>query len=260
MNVSDVIDGIFKLLKANFATIAVIVGCLVIPFQILAAFLQRNNLGGQSILHAINDPSTTTRSQSSSYTGALITFGVNILVLPLVGGAVAKVVAVSYTGGSLGPWDALRAAFRRFGSLYAAWFTWHPVELIGLALCVFPGLIIMTLFLMVAPVIVIEDLSFWQGIKRSQTLASRRLWPTMGVMLLAGLIASVIGQVLSFAPDSIAFLIGLHWGWLLLGLASALTALIVTPIAAITATLLYFDARIRTEGFDLEVIAAGLAR
>jgi hypothetical protein len=61
-------------------------------------------------------------------------------------------------------------------------------------------------------------------------------------------------------PTVLALLVGLHWGWLLLALGSSMTALIVTPVAGLTATLLYFDARIRTEGLDLEVIAAGLAR
>ena len=59
-------------------------------------------------------------------------------------------------------------------------------------------------------------------------------------------------------PISFQRAVGLRWGWLFLAVGGALNALIVTPIAAITATLLYFDARIRTEGFDLEVIAAGL--
>jgi hypothetical protein len=44
----------------------------------------------------------------------------------------------------------------------------------------------------------------------------------------------------------------------LLALGGGLVALIVTPVAGLTATLLYFDTRIRTEGLDLQLIAAGL--
>jgi hypothetical protein len=79
-------------------------------------------------------------------------------------------------------------------------------------------------------------------------------------MVVAGLIAYVVSLVLAGVPDVLALYIGLHWGWLLLALGGGLTAMIVTPVAAITATLVYFDGRIRTEGFDLQVIAAGLAR
>jgi hypothetical protein len=259
MSVADILDGVFKLLKANFATIAVIVGCLIVPLQILAAFLERGLFGGQSIIHAFNDPSSVSTNHTSlEATG--IRLGVSVLIIPFVGAAIAKVVAASYLGQQLGPGEALKATFRRAHSLFAAWITWHPVEIIGFALCIFPGIAWMTMFVMVAPVIVIEDLSFGAGLRRSWHLASKRFWPTMGVALLAGLLGSIVGNVLSTAPDIAAFVIGLHWGWLLLALGSTLSSFVVTPIAAITATLLYFDARIRTEGFDLQILAAGLAR
>ena len=53
--------------------------------------------------------------------------------------------------------------------------------------------------------------------------------------------------------------IGLRWGWILLAIGSVLTALVTTPIVAIIATLLYFDARIRNEGFDLQIMATHLS-
>ena len=39
-----------------------------------------------------------------------------------------------------------------------------------------------------------------------------------------------------------------------------LPALVTMPLVAIVATLVYFDLRIRNEGFDLQMIAAELAR
>ena len=259
MSVSDILDGVFKLLKANFRTIAVIVGCLVIPGQILVAFLQRNALGGNSIIDAIRDPSTSHSSGLGNLASSGLSLAISVVLLPFVGAAIAKVVAASYVGTQIGPGEALRATGRRAGSLFAAWLTWHPIEFIGFVFCIFPGIAWMTMFVMVAPVIVIEDLSFGKGLKRSWNLASRRYWGTMGVALLAGLVATIMANVLSGVPDTLAFVIGLHWGWILLAVGGALSALIVTPIAAITATLLYFDARIRTEGFDLQIIAAGLS-
>jgi len=262
MSTGDVLDGIFKLLRANFRTIAIIVGVLVLPFQVVVAFSERNLLGGQSIIHAINDPSAVTSAQRGNLTTtviAVVAAAVNVLLLPFVGGAIAKVVAASYVGQQLGPGEALRAMARRAPALFVAWWLWHPIEVLAYVCCILPGLAWMTMFIMVAPAIVTEQLGPWQGLRRSWRLARRRFWGTMGVALLAGLIAWIMGQVLNGVPSVIGLAIGLHWGWLFLALGGALTALVVTPIAAITATLLYFDARIRTEGFDLEVIAAGLA-
>jgi integral membrane sensor domain MASE1 len=72
--------------------------------------------------------------------------------------------------------------------------------------------------------------------------------------------AYFLGAILGAVPNITAYVIGLHWGWLLLAVGSSMAALIVTPVAGLTATLLYFDARIRSEGLDLQLIAAGLGR
>jgi hypothetical protein len=262
MTAGDVLDGICKLLKANFRTIAIIVAVLVIPFHVLLAFLARNTLGGQSIVNAIRDPSVVSTANNST-SSQLLRYGtelVDVLLLPFIGGAIATVVGASYLGRSLTPGDALRATRRRAWSLLAAWWPVHLLEAVGLVFCVLPGLCVMALNVMIAPAIVIEDLTFWKGIQRSWNLVSRRFWHVLGIMLLATVIAYVVGFILGIVPEAAGYLVGLHWGWLLLALGESLTALIVTPIAAITATLLYYDARIRTEGFDLQVIAAGLAR
>ncbi|GAC1601587.1 MAG: hypothetical protein NVS3B21_29280 [Acidimicrobiales bacterium] len=262
MSLGDILDGIFKLLRGNFRTIALIVGTLVLPVQLVAAFAQRNLLGGQSILRIINDPSTATTVQRGNLATTVVAVAaslVNVLLLPFVGGAIATVVTASYGGGSIGAGVALKAMGRRAPALFAAWWIWHPFEVVGFALGVFPGVALMTMFVMVAPVIVTEGLGPWQGLRRSWRLAARTFWSTMAAAVLSGCIAYVMGQVLSGVPSFVGLTIGLRWGWLLLALGGALTALVITPIAAITATLLYYDARIRTEGFDLEVIASGLA-
>ena len=57
-----------------------------------------------------------------------------------------------------------------------------------------------------------------------------------------------------------ALAIGFHWGWIIVSASSIVAALITQPFVAIVATLIYFDLRIRKEGFDLQMIAAALAR
>ena len=265
MSLSDILDGAFKLFKANFRTILTIVAILAVPFQIVGAVLERNLLGGKGFFTLLNDPSAaaTARSTGGGARVQIATYGVtliNLILLPFIAGAIAKVVAASYIGQQLSAGEALRAVRRRFWALLGAWWSWHPFEWIGFVLCIFPGLALMTMFVMVAPAIVTEELGPIRGLKRSWNLAARRFWPTMGIALLGGLMASLLGQIVGGIPTVVAFVIGLKWGWILLAAGSSLTSLLVTPLVSIIATLLYFDARIRTEGFDLQVIAAGLAR
>ena len=104
----------------------------------------------------------------------------------------------------------------------------------------------------------IEELGPIAGMRRSWRLVRGRFWPTLGIALLAGIMASFLGQVLSVVPTTVALLVGLRWGFLLLAAGGILVSLVAQPIVTIVATLLYFDARIRSEAFDLQMMAADL--
>jgi hypothetical protein len=289
--VGDILDGAFKLLKANARTLFTIVAVFVVPLQLLAAFAQRNVLGGSGLLDVLNDPSVAEAGAEQPVGDQLVTYVaalVNLLVLPFLAGAISQVVGTSYLGEELGPGPALRRTGRRAWALFASWVVVHVLELatlvvlpvVGIVLAVLvdgplralfivfsvvavaagiaAALAVMALSVAVAPAVVVEELGPIQGVRRSWSLMRRRFWPVLGVALLAGLISNVLGQVLGVVPTFAGLIVGLEWGWILIAVGGILTALVTTPIVAIVATLQYFDARIRFEGFDLQVIAAEL--
>ena len=289
MTVGDILDGAFKLMKANARTLFTIVAVFVVPLQLLAAFAQRDLLGGQGFFDAMNDPSLVEADTqaNSDLVLSIVTSLLNILVLPFLAGAVSQVVGASYLGETLPAGEALRRTFRRTWALFASWIIVHVLEAAGivgaLLLAVLVGattgnggvaillgvvgvlaglplaLAVMALSVAVSPAIVVEHLGPIAGIRRSWSLMRRRLLAVLGVALLAGLLASVLGQVLGFVPSILGLIVGLQWGWLLVALGAILTAVVTQPIVAIVATLQYFDARIRFEGFDLQVIATELS-
>jgi hypothetical protein len=118
----------------------------------------------------------------------------------------------------------------------------------------------MTMFVTVAPAIMVEQLGPLAGMGRSWRLTKSRFWPVMGIALLTGVLASLLGSILGTPFSLIALGIGYHWGWILLSLSGIVTALVTYPFVAIVSTLIYFDLRIRKEGFDLQMIASALAR
>src|SRR3954454_6503137 len=261
MTLSDILDGAFKLLKANWRTVLLITAAFVVPLHLIAAFVQRNLYGGGSLFDAGHNPALqSTSGDNARFLVAGVVALVSLLVTPFVAGAVSKVVAASYLGGEESVGSALRATGRRAGALFVAWFLVHVLEAIGFALCIFPGLVVMATFVAVAPAIVSEPLGPVRGMRRSARLLWPRLFPTMGIALVAGLLASVVGDALGTVPTIAAFAVGLKYGWPLLAAGSILSALVTTPFVAIVATLVYFDGRIRQEGFDLELMADDLAR
>jgi hypothetical protein len=290
MTLPDILDGAFKLLRANARTVLTITAVFVVPIQVLSAFLQRDLFGGQSITDFVSDPSTSDAADTGTDAAAtLVAIAATVLVLPFVAGAVSRVVAASYLGETVESGEALRAAGRRWWSLVASWVLvhlfeglvwivavlvavalavagaegWAPVlVLVVLALAGIPWLVVaMAWCVAVAPAIVVEDLGPVAGMRRSFRLLRPRTWSTVAVALVGGFLASILGQVLGVVPQSIGLAIGGdRGGWILLAVGGVLTSIVTTPLVAIISTLVYFDGRIRHEGFDLEVMAAEMAR
>lgn len=264
MTFSDVLDGAFRLLKANLATIVLVTAVFFVPLELLSAFLSRDLLGGESFLRIFQDPSLAEQDFEGGLSGFQIggMVGTSLLVLlvtPFVGGAITQVVAASYLGQQLSVGEALRTTGRRFWALLGAAIFVHLIELVGFVLCLLPALVAMTFLICTTPAVVIESLGPFKSMRRSLRLVRPRFWAVLGIAVVSGLLAYVLRSVLGTPFTFAAQLVGLRWGFLLLALGTILPLLLASPFVSIVATLVYFDARIRHEGFDLQMIARGLA-
>ncbi len=286
MTVGDILDGVFKLFKANARSMVTIVAIFTVPIQLIAAWTQRDVLSGAGFLDAFGDPSVfdaETAQPFGDIGSSLLVSLAGLLVLPFMAGAISQVVAASYLGETLAAGPALRRTLGRFWALLGSWFITHlpllaaavvmlVLLLVGAGIGTFVvvasiGFLVVTplvlavsaLSVVVAPAIVVEELGPIAGVRRSWSLVWRRFWPVVGISLLAGLITGLVASALSFVPSFVALFFGLEYGWIVLAVGAIVASLVSEPIVAIAATLIYFDLRIRTEGFDLQVIATGLA-
>jgi hypothetical protein len=288
MTVSDILDGAFKLMKANVRTIAVIVAVFVVPLYLLAGWFGRDAYS-VSFLDAFNDPAAFEAGQAptdTEFIGQVVVGLVNLLVLPFIAGAISLVVAASYLGEDLAPGVALRRTAKRFWSLLFSWIGVHLLQISGFVvlgilaavaavlvsgivagLLVFAAIVVgiavliaaMGYFVLVAPAVVVEELGPGRGMRRSWQLVRGRFWPVFGTSILAGLISAFIASALTVVPLGVAQVAPEAIRWVIVSVFQIVSSIITQPIVAIVATLLYFDARIRKEGFDLQVIASELS-
>lgn len=263
MTFGDVLDGAFRLLKANLATIVLISAAFFVPLELLSAFFSRDVLGGHSILDFFNDPSLLDQEASAgtstlSLVGTYVTYLLGLVFTPLVGGAVTKVVAASYLGETLPPGEAFGAIGRRLWALLGAAICVHLLELVGLVACLVGALVPMTFYVCTTPALIVEGLGPIKAMGRSAALVRPRFWPVLGIVVVSTVLSLALTYVLRTPFTVAAGLIGLHWGFILIALGSILPVLVVSPFVAIVATLVYFDGRIRQEGFDLQMIARDL--
>jgi hypothetical protein len=117
--------------------------------------------------------------------------------------------------------------------------------------------------LVLAPVaIVLENKGVVAAVKRSFALSRNRFWRILGTVLLAGVVVGVVsaaisvpfdiaGQVIS-AGSSSATIAGIAVSTI----GQAIGRVITAPFVAGVVTLLYTDARIRSEAFDFTLLSA----
>lgn len=291
MTVGDVLDGAFKLLRATFATVALIVLVAFVPFEAISQTLLGPILGvsdPQALPFLTEqgapapDAAIDTELLARLVVAGAVTGLVSWLVTILVSGAVTWAVARHEEGHDVDWRQAYGAAWRRYGSLLGAsvlllvlgivgfiavvalaaavgWVVHVAVGVIvGLAGAVLLALVVLPVSYVNVPVIVLERRRAVAGLRRSWGLLRPRLGAVFGIVLLAfiivAIVAGVVGGLLALLAGGLA-MIAEPLGWITSGAANVLVQLIVLPLVANVALLVYLDARIRHEGLDIELAA-----
>ncbi len=104
---------------------------------------------------------------------------------------------------------------------------------LGLLLLVVPGLVLMTWWALIAPVVVLEQLPAGAAFSRSRQLVRGHGWSVFGIVVVvtvvSGVASVILGAVFSFLPGFLSTWIG-----------GAIASAIVTPWLAIALTVAYF--------------------
>jgi hypothetical protein len=106
----------------------------------------------------------------------------------------------------------------------------------GLILLIVPGLYLLTIWAVIAPVIVLERLPPFGAFGRSRELVSGHGWTVFAIVVIAGLLTGIAGQLLqaafSFLPRFLEILVG-----------ATIAQAVVAPFSAIALAVAYFRLR-----------------
>ena len=132
--------------------------------------------------------------------------------------------------------DLLRQARPYIGRLLGVGILAGLGIAVGLVLFILPGLYLLTIWAVIAPVIVLEGSGAMDSFGRSRALVSGRFWPVFGVVIVASVISGVaqnlVAAVLSFLPTFLRYWLG-----------GAVAAAVAVPFLALAVTLTYFALR-----------------
>ena len=132
---------------------------------------------------------------------------------------------------------------------------------LGFLLFVIPGLIILVRTAVAIPAAVLENQSGWAAIKRADLLTERHRGHIFLVFVLFAILDWAATFIFSLPFGMAGYLLhGPTPGWLseLGDLAGFLRNVLVGPLLTIALTLVYYDLRVRKEGFDLQLMVAAL--
>jgi hypothetical protein len=236
----EVLDVSFGLYRSNFFTLIVVsLACQSIP-QILSIYLQAS---GGILAHPLL---------------WLVQVFTGMTLSALAVAATTAIVAGAYLDQVVSPGVALRQAGSLLGRVVVISILSSLAIGLGFLLLIIPGFIAAAGLALSSCVLVVERLpSASAAMKRSWDLTRGFRGKVMLVLFVASLTLTLPGIVLGvFVLIKSGVAAGSKPLWLLVG--SAALTMLVYPFLYTAITVLYYDLRVRKEGYDLELLATAM--
>jgi hypothetical protein len=106
---------------------------------------------------------------------------------------------------------------------------------VGFTLIVVPGLILLTIWAVVAPVVVLERPGVLASFGRSRELVRGNGWQTFGVVLVLAVLVEVLAAIVDVAAESASTGAGI--------VVRVVLGVLIGPLSALAAAVLYFELR-----------------
>jgi hypothetical protein len=256
LGLGEILDAGIKIYRNKFATMLKAVAVVIVPVQVL------------NILVTLSLPDTTTTTTGTSTTTSdgsgwagvaalLLIFVITVVSSALAEAACLKAVSDTYVGTETDWRASLRFGFHRLGSLLWLTLLHGVLLLLAFAACIVPGIWLYAAWSVAVPALLIEGTRGFKALGRSFNLVRGRWWPTAGTLLLANILAAAVS--FGFGLLALPFVFTGRDNEFVFDLANgifgAVASVLTIPFVAAVVAVIYFDLRVRKEGFDLQLMA-----
>src|SRR6266508_5844509 len=231
------------------------VAIVVVPVQVVSILITLSL--PNSTTASTGTTTTTTGDGWPGFAAFLLLLVISVISAALAEAACLKAVSDAYLGTDTDWRGSLRFGYRRLGPL--VWLTViHAVLLLlAFAACIVPGVWLYAAWALAIPALLLEDVRGLKALGRSFSLVRGRWWPTAGILLLANLLASAVALGLGLLALPLLrtgggndFVVELAYA-----VFTAAANVLTIPFISALVTVIYFDLRVRKEGFDLQLMA-----
>jgi hypothetical protein len=273
LRVGEILDVGIKVYMRNAKTLFKLVALVVVPVQILGVLIIISTLpdalttANQNPFQFTGDPTTGTvpdfefRDLWIYLAGVLVVLLLGFVGTTVATGACFKAVSDAYLGAEPDWKSSLRYTLDHIWPLLWLTFLSAIGSGFGFFFCILPGIWLAIVWSVGTPALLTEGVRGTRALSRSFRLVQSRFWPVTGVLVVSYLIRFVLNTAIGGGITLLAFTdIGQNviLTQALSGFATTVASIIATPFQAAVVAVLYFDLRVRTEGFDLQLLAQRL--
>jgi len=248
MTTGALLDRAFRLYTNNFSLMLGITAVAYVPFYLIMLLLE-SGLG------------ITAQAPGGGLSTALFYIAFFLLwasvAFPIAGGAATYAISERYLGNDVTIGEALRRGLGSFWPLSLAEMTATIRMMLGFFLLIVPGILWMLSYSLIVPAILVEGQKAMPSLRRSRDLVKGYRGKVFCVLMVIILLELILGAGIGMI-SSWLFNPGSRGGALLGSAINNLASIFMTPLLIIATILLYYDMRIRKEGFDLEMLSRAI--
>jgi hypothetical protein len=238
----------FRLYGADFGKLWAVTAAIAVPWAVLIFILRVVTLPSATTLQDGKIYLTSLNANANTYQ-LVSTLGsvLQSLILLIAIGASYRIVLGRRLGHTASMGVAFGFAFQRAPKLLGVVICTAIAVLIGFICIILPGIYLAVAFTLAIPVLMAEDLGVFASMGRSMELLKHFWWHAFACIVVTGVVIGIAAGVLEFGVVS-AIVHSSHSPTELLvvsGVLNALFLIIVSPLSAALATVLYTDMLLR---------------
>lgn len=258
----EVLDTSFNLFKRNFKVAFGISATIMLPLTLIGGLGVVGLIPGDMSVLAETNPDP--EELLAFFVPFLGVFGFTalsqMLGQMLVQAATLRVYSATYRGETLTFGPALKHGLRRFLPMLGLSIISSILFLVGVVFCLVPGIWYFVPMTLSPAALIAEHKGVFAAIGRGIDLVKQNWWRTAGLVFVTQLLISLVANIITtpiqmasmapsfFDPEALPTPAMLGSVVLATGVASVFTL----PFASAVAVAIYYDLRVRKEGFDLE--------
>lgn len=254
LGVGEILDVAIKVYRSRFLDLVKVVAVAVSPVFLLGALVQLSASADDT--DRVAGEATSISEVWTFVAGVFLVAVLGFVASQMASAASFRIVSGTYLDDNPTWRESLAFAASKLRSLLWLSLVMGFFLVLAFLALIIPGFYFAIAWTVATPVLLFEGLRGRKALGRSRELVRGRWWPTLAVIFLSTMFTAIVQSIfggLFFAAvrdsDSDAAV----------ALANAATniaaSVFTTPFTAAVIAVVYFDLRVRKEGFDLELLA-----